>query len=190
MTKEQEALIEDCLWLVYRMAKRAKCCLPKRVEYEDVVSAGNVGLVKAALKFDPTLGVPFGAYARLRIRGEILDHLRRLSRLSRYMRGQGMPEPVVMSFDEPTAYDRETLEDDLRDNQPAVEDVAERNDDCEKIIDLFDGRDRQIFEMLYVDGFTQATAGAIVGVSESRICQIHKGLLAKVRRHLGIQGAA
>jgi RNA polymerase sigma factor for flagellar operon FliA len=50
--------------------------LPHQVDLEDLVSAGECGLLDAAAKFDPAKKVPFGAYARFRIRGAILDSLR------------------------------------------------------------------------------------------------------------------
>ena len=95
-----------------------------------------------------------------------------------------MREPVVMSFNEPTCFDRETLEDELHDSKPSVEDIATRNDGCEKIIGIFEGRDRRIFELLYVDGLTQETVAAIVGVSESCISLIGKKLRETAREHM------
>jgi len=53
--------------------------LPPNVEYDDLVSDGTVGLMKAWENFDPKRGVKFETYASYRIRGEILDGLKNYS---------------------------------------------------------------------------------------------------------------
>jgi RNA polymerase sigma factor for flagellar operon FliA len=50
---------------------------------EDFLSAGFLGLVEAAERFDPSKGHDFGAFAHLRIRGAVIDHIRRSSEISR-----------------------------------------------------------------------------------------------------------
>ena len=50
---------------------------------DDVESAAQVGLIDAVDRYDPDRGVPFEGYAGLRIRGAILDELRRLDDRSR-----------------------------------------------------------------------------------------------------------
>jgi len=53
--------------------------LPPNIEYDDLVSDGTVGLMKAWERFDPERGVKFETYASYRIRGEILDGLKNYS---------------------------------------------------------------------------------------------------------------
>lgn len=53
--------------------------LPPNIEYEDLVSDGTVGLMKAWDNFDPDRGVKFETYSSYRIRGEILDGLKMYS---------------------------------------------------------------------------------------------------------------
>jgi len=60
--------------------------LPRWVDADDVRAAADMGLVDAACRFDAGYGVPFGAYARLRIAGSVRDHLRALDPLSRSAR--------------------------------------------------------------------------------------------------------
>lgn len=50
--------------------------LPSEVERDDLKQYGALGLINAVERFDPTKGVPFEAYARIRIRGAITDGLR------------------------------------------------------------------------------------------------------------------
>ena len=53
--------------------------LPPNIEYDDLVSDGTIGLMKAWDNFDPKRGVKFETYASYRIRGEILDGLKNYS---------------------------------------------------------------------------------------------------------------
>jgi len=56
---------------------------------DDLVQAGAVGLLDAIIKFDPHKSVPFGAYAKIRIRGAIIDSLRDFDWAGRGLRSQG-----------------------------------------------------------------------------------------------------
>jgi RNA polymerase sigma factor for flagellar operon FliA len=55
----------------------------QHVQFEELVSLGTIGLAEASQRFDPTRGVPFGAYAWYRTQGAIIDGLRRASNLPR-----------------------------------------------------------------------------------------------------------
>jgi RNA polymerase sigma factor for flagellar operon FliA len=74
---ERERLILDHLEDVRHILGRVAARLPAGVDRQNLESAGVLGLVEAAGQFDPTRGVDFGAYARVRIRGAILDEMRR-----------------------------------------------------------------------------------------------------------------
>jgi RNA polymerase sigma factor FliA len=71
-----EKQIEQYLPLVHKIAQRAAVYLKPPLTYEDLISAGTVGLVKAARDFDPSFQAEFKTYAYIRIRGAILDELR------------------------------------------------------------------------------------------------------------------
>lgn len=74
---ERERLILDHLEDVRHILGRVAARLPASVDRQNLESAGVLGLVEAAGQFDPSRGVDFGAYARVRIRGAILDEMRR-----------------------------------------------------------------------------------------------------------------
>jgi RNA polymerase sigma factor for flagellar operon FliA len=73
---DPSVLIEEHLPLVEHIVLRLSATFPRFVDRSDLVSAGTLGLVEAAHRFDPAVGVPFGRYAARRIRGAILDLLR------------------------------------------------------------------------------------------------------------------
>jgi RNA polymerase sigma factor for flagellar operon FliA len=68
------------------MVRELSARIPQHVAVEDLRSAGMLALVQAARGFDPTLGVPFARYASCRIRGGLLDELRRMDWASRSVR--------------------------------------------------------------------------------------------------------
>ena len=71
------------LGLVNIIAAQIARSIGTAVEFDDLKSAGCEGLLDAARRFDHTRGVPFRAYANLRVRGAIIDCVRRQSPLSR-----------------------------------------------------------------------------------------------------------
>jgi RNA polymerase sigma factor for flagellar operon FliA len=69
-------LVERHLALVYHFAHRMRPRTGERVEVEDLVSAGAVGLMQAVSTFDPEQGSRFSTFAAPRIRGAMLDEMR------------------------------------------------------------------------------------------------------------------
>ena len=75
---DQKELIERYLPLVRNVVDRIKLNLPSHIEAADLNSVGVTGLIAAVRKYDPEQGSTFAAYATMRIRGAILDELRRM----------------------------------------------------------------------------------------------------------------
>ena len=86
---EQEGLLLEHLPIVRFLARRIHAGLPRHVDMDDLVSAGTVGLMDAFTKFDPEKRVQFGTYAQFRVRGAILDSLRKLDWSPRDLRRRG-----------------------------------------------------------------------------------------------------
>jgi RNA polymerase sigma factor for flagellar operon FliA len=74
----ENALVERYLPLVRYATNRLAMTLPDHVDQDDLHSAGLVGLLQALRNYDPASGTSFESYARLRIRGAMLDELRRM----------------------------------------------------------------------------------------------------------------
>lgn len=73
--------IEQFLPMVHKIAYRAVTYIKPPLSFEDLVSAGTVGLVKAARDFDSSAQASFTTYAYIRVKGAILDELRSASLL-------------------------------------------------------------------------------------------------------------
>lgn len=82
----QEKLIVEYAGLVKLVAGRLSMYLGYNVEYDDLVGYGIFGLIDAIDKFDYTKGVKFETYASLRIRGAILDQIRKMDWIPRSIR--------------------------------------------------------------------------------------------------------
>jgi RNA polymerase sigma factor FliA len=75
-TQQREDLILEFMPLVYSIAKRIIGGLPAEASFEDLVSAGTVGLIHAVDNFDSAYDAKLGTYAAHRIRGAMLDSIR------------------------------------------------------------------------------------------------------------------
>lgn len=82
----QAALVQQYLPLVQHAVSSISARVPRHVAWDDLVSAGMLGLAEAARSYDADRGVPFDAYAMTRIRGALLDELRSLDWASRSVR--------------------------------------------------------------------------------------------------------
>ncbi|MEZ5284204.1 MAG: RNA polymerase sigma factor FliA [Vicinamibacterales bacterium] len=82
----RDRLVMEHVGLVKAMAGRLANRLPSQVEVSELISVGVLGLIDAAGRFNPALGVPFSAFARRRIHGAMLDSLRDLDWAPRALR--------------------------------------------------------------------------------------------------------
>lgn len=92
----REKLILEYAPLVKLVAGRLSMYLGYNVEYEDLVSYGIFGLIDAIDKFDYTKPVKFETYASLRIRGAILDQIRKMDWIPRTVRQRQKKMDAVM----------------------------------------------------------------------------------------------
>ncbi|MCI6811545.1 MAG: FliA/WhiG family RNA polymerase sigma factor [Lachnospiraceae bacterium] len=92
----REKIILEYAPLVKLVAGRLSMYLGYNVEYEDLVSYGIFGLIDAIDKFDYTKAVKFETYASLRIRGAILDQIRKMDWIPRTIRQRQKQIETVM----------------------------------------------------------------------------------------------
>ena len=85
-TESREKIIIEYAGLVKIVAGRLSMYLGYNVEYDDLVGYGIFGLIDAVDKFDYSKGVKFETYASFRIRGAILDEIRKMDWIPRTLR--------------------------------------------------------------------------------------------------------
>ena len=82
----RDRLVTEHLGLVYHAVRQFVASLPPEIDFDELVSAGSLGLLAAIDNFDPARGHAFSTFAIPRIRGAILDELRRRDEVSRSAR--------------------------------------------------------------------------------------------------------
>lgn len=189
-------LIERYAALATSVARRLPVPLGALIDRDDVESAGLVGLIDAVDRFDPERGVPFEAYAKVRIRGAILDEIRSIDHLGRADRRR---ERAVAASDPASvalvAY-AATLSLDLllEDGHPiAIEDdlgTQYDEDDLRARVNsalaLLSPRQRELIARYYGESLSLREAGERMGISEARACQLHGRAIEILRRQLSV----
>ena len=85
-TDDRDALLRDNLSLVHHVARKLARRLADEADLDELVSAGTLGLMSAAESFDASRGLAFSTFAVPRIRGAMLDELRRQDHVPRSVR--------------------------------------------------------------------------------------------------------
>lgn len=88
VTATVDQLITSHIPLVHHLVREVLGRVPAHVDRDDLVSAGMLALTVAAQGFDATRGVPFAAFASIRIRGGLTDELRSMDWASRAVRAR------------------------------------------------------------------------------------------------------
>lgn len=73
----KEQLIVKYIVLVQKIANKISAYLPLHIQKDDLYSYGIFGLIEAVDRYDPELGIPFPAYATRRIKGAVIDGIRK-----------------------------------------------------------------------------------------------------------------
>ncbi len=93
----ESEMVEKYVPLVRNVVGRLAMTLPPHVDHEELFSAGLTGLLNAVRNYNPSAGTSFETYARLRIRGAILDELRRMDWVPRSVHTKARKVQKVMN---------------------------------------------------------------------------------------------
>ena len=185
MTRQQ--LVIDHLKLAAGIAANMSKRLPRHVDLQDLEQDARIGLMEAAGRFDSKRKVSFGAYARRRISGAIVDGLRRTDHLSRDTRRQIKAENADAPACPAQLLDTDDIPGILLSPETyAVE--SERDRLLGAAVAKLPGRWRIVLRGYYRHGMTMREIGRGLGVNESRVSQIHKRALGELRTRLVAQG--
>jgi RNA polymerase sigma factor FliA len=167
--------------LVHQTASRLMRRLPSSIQRDDLIAAGTVGLLQALRDGRNTGDEMFAAYARIRIRGAMLDELRRGDWAPRRKRGGESPPVAVVRFD---------------DLPPTVVFAADGTSPLERLeqarelsamtgaMELLPEREREILRLRYFEQVPSKSIAASMGLSEARVSQLHARATARLLRAL------
>jgi len=219
-------LIEKHAPLVKRIACHLINRLPASVQLEDLVQAGMIGLLEASRNYDEGQGASFETYAGIRIRGAMLDEIRkndwaprsvhRKARMvaeavrniehefGRDARDTEIADTLEISLEEyykilqDNSYHKvlsvedmglgeESLLDNISDNAPGILDGLQK-DDMQRIIAeavaSLPERERLVMALYYDEELNLREIGAVMGVSESRVSQIHSQAVIRLQARM------
>lgn len=169
MTTSQQ-LVEKYIPLANKLAYQKKKSLPRFIDVEDLKSAAYLGLVEAASRFDPSIGVAFSTFAYPRIFGAIHDYLREQGWLRRG------DNTHVLSLDSSEGGEDCLLRDTIQ--AKATDDTEE----CFEVIMLnLDDQAKEVLKTYFIDEYSMKEVGEKFGVSESRISQLIKSYKARIQ---------
>jgi RNA polymerase sigma factor for flagellar operon FliA len=187
------ALIERYAPLATALSRRMRIPTGALLGRDDVESAALIGLIDAVDRYDPARGVPFEGYAGLRIRGAVLDELRRVDDRSRGERRRARSdvadaEPQIGAYGLTLSLDL-LLESGDRD-WAADDDTTDRYEDqdlrmrVESALNCLPPRQREVLARYYGDSLTLRESAERMGISEARACQLHGRAIQNLRREL------
>ena len=212
--------------LVKRIAYHLMSRLPASVQADDLVQAGMIGLIEASRKFDPEQGASFETYAGIRIRGAMLDEIRRTDWTPRsvHRKAREVAEAVrkienekgrdardvevakvmglelndyhkilqdatgcrIFSYEDPGTLGEENFAQQARQPNQPLENL-QKSDFKVGLADAIKGlpeRERLVMALYYDEELNLREIGDILGVSESRVCQIHGQALIRLRARM------
>jgi RNA polymerase sigma factor for flagellar operon FliA len=212
--------------LVKRIAYHLMTRLPPSVQADDLIQAGMIGLIEAARNYDATQGASFETYAGIRIRGSMLDEIRKSDWTPRSLhRKVRQVSEAIRSIERDEGRDARDVEVAKRlgisleeyhqilqdasghkvfslEDLPVGEDsVAEGLSgptrgpleaiEMEKFrealadaIDTLPERERLVMSLYYDEELNLREIGAVLGVSESRVCQIHGQAMMRLKSRM------
>jgi RNA polymerase sigma factor for flagellar operon FliA len=219
-------IIEQHTSLVRRIAFHLVSRLPASVQADDLIQSGMIGLLEASRNFEPTHGASFETFAGIRIRGAMLDEIRRQDwaprSLYRKMREVSRAMREIENSEARDARDAEVasrmgisldeyhriLKDaschkvfSTEDRGAGVESIAdglygqlkgpleslegeELRRSLARAVASLPEREKLVMSLYYDRELTLREIGELLGVTESRVCQIHGQAVLRLRARL------
>ena len=223
----KETLIKSHALMVKRIAYHVLGRLPRSIQLDDLMQAGMVGLLEAAAHYDESKGASFETYASIRIRGYMLDEVRRNDWIPRSVyRNARLISAAVKRVENQLGREAKDHEvaaelninltdyhsmlndsngahlygfDDLGLNEDMLQShgegshltephvSAQRVDMTQRLAQVIEGlpkNERMVLSLYYEHDLNLKEIGAVLGVSESRISQLHSQATHRIKARL------
>ena len=218
-----EEIVEQHSTLVKRIAYHLSSRLPSCVQVEDLIQAGMIGLLDAGKNYSPSHGASFETYAGIRIRGSMIDEIRKgdwaprslhrkIREISQAVReiemehgrdakdsevAEKLDMPLddyyhvlqesrthhILSFDDLPSRDS-SMEETIPGKLPGPLQALitdDRKEMLARAIDSLPEREKLVMSLYYDNELNLKETGEVLGVSESRVCQIHTQALIRLK---------
>lgn len=225
--KSGQELIQEYAPLVRRIAHHLMARLPNNVVLDDLIQAGMMGLLEAARRYDASKGASFETYAGIRIRGAIIDEVRRgdwtprsvhrnarrvseaiaqiEARTGRDAADSEVAAELGISMADYHALLQDSLDSRLfsydqlteaAEDAPAEQFASDEPDPGQRMesdgfkraladaIGTLPERERLVLSLYYDEELNLKEIGQVLGVSESRVSQIHSQAALRLRGRL------
>ena len=162
-----QELVEQYVPYANKLACQKKKTLPNFIDLDEIKSAAYMGLVEAATRYKPEMGVKFTTFSYTRIFGAIHDYLREQG----WMKKDGEYQ-TMQNLDYQIA-DSDGKKCTIMDSIAAkCEDTTE---ECFEVVTLkLDDQAKKILRTYFIEEYSMKEVGDQIGVSESRVCQLIK----------------
>ncbi len=220
----RNALVIRHASLVGRLAHQFARRIPRHIEVNDLIQAGMVGLLEAIQRFAPRDGASFETYAWFRIRGAMVDSVRRTDWSTRSLRRRireiefakcriqnengALPKSADVAaalgmtlenyqstlqgaaLSDLLRLDARGHDDEARVRDESIATAADPGDEVEReelrravaaAIDGLPEKERLVVSLYYFGELTLRSIGEKLGLTESRICQIHRRSIQRLR---------
>lgn len=187
-TDLKKQLIVSYANLVHYVIHNSKFLSYDVFEDRDYFQFGVEGLSEAVDRFDPDYGTKFETYAIQRIRGKIIDEIRKVQ--SKYRLGTNSNilaqnlslNKSISGEDNFQLY--EIIPDEVEEPDAAVEQLEAKEFLVEELKKLSE-RDRLIITLYYYENLNYKDIAQILGITVSRVSQVHSKIIDKLRSKLG-----
>lgn len=221
---EDKNFIEEYAPLVKRIAHHLMARIPQTVQVDDLIQAGMIGLIEAYRNFDETKGASFTTYAGIRIRGSMLDEIRKgdwaprsvhrnsrkvaeaIREIEHTFGRDAKPQEVASRLGISVEEYHQILQDsngvkifafdDLGVNEEGFSPGSQGHSPLDKLqknhfkqhlayeISKLPEREKLVLALYYDEELNLREVGEVLGVSESRVSQIHSQAMLRLQARM------
>jgi RNA polymerase sigma factor for flagellar operon FliA len=186
----KKQIIVNYVKLVHYVIHNSKFISLEFLDDRDYFQFGIEGLSEAIDRFDPDYGTKFETYAIQRIRGKIIDELRKLQIKPRLVQNEKQNQPYYSNVSLTNPVDDEDgymLYEIIPDDNEIPDTTAEKNEAKELLVEAIKGleeRDRLIITLYYYENLNYKEIAKLLKITVSRVSQVHSRIIEMLKLKL------